>query len=116
MAVAEAGFVAGVGAELDLNSNGLFTEAVLFSEEASRVVISCDSKNAENIKKLAIQWGMRADRIGRTVPENLVIHIDGKPAVSARVSELRREWEIALPRALHAEAPEHLVPEIVQKS
>ena len=35
-----------VGAEVDLNSNGVFTEGVLFGEAASRVVISCDPKKA----------------------------------------------------------------------
>jgi phosphoribosylformylglycinamidine synthase len=116
VAVAESGFVASIGAELDLNSNGVFHEAVLFGEEASRVVITCDSKNSENIQQIAIKWGIGADRIGRTVPENLVIRIDGALAVSAKVSELKQQWESALPRALHADAPEHLVPEILQKS
>src|SRR5438270_4121721 len=38
-----------VGAEVDLNSNSAFKEAVLFGETASRVVISCDRKKAEII-------------------------------------------------------------------
>jgi phosphoribosylformylglycinamidine synthase len=116
VAVAESAFVAGIGAELDLTSNGAFHEAVLFGEEASRVVITCDPKNSQNIKQIAIKWGIGADRIGRTVPEKLVIRIDGAQAVSAKVSELRQQWDSALPRALHADAPEHLVPEILQKS
>src|SRR4029077_4045738 len=105
-----------VGAEVDLNSNGVFTEAVLFGETASRVVISCDPKRASIIQQIAVKWGVRADRIGRTVPEKLVISVDGKQAVSAKVSELRQVWDTALPKALHADAPEHLVPEILQKS
>jgi phosphoribosylformylglycinamidine synthase subunit PurL len=105
-----------VGAEVDLNSNGTFTEAVLFGETASRVLISCDQKKAEIIKQLAVKWGVRADRIGRTVPEKLLIRIDGKPAVSAKVSDLRQVWDTALVKALHTESPEHLVPEVLQKS
>jgi phosphoribosylformylglycinamidine synthase len=116
VALAESSFVAGIGAELNLTSNGAPSEIVLFGEEATRAVISCDPKNAENIKQIAIKWGIGADRIGRTVPEKLVIHVDGKLAVSAKVSELKQQWEEALPRALHADAPEHLVPEILQKS
>ena len=46
VALAESGFPAKVGADIDLNSNGSFTEAVLFGEKASRVVISCDPKKA----------------------------------------------------------------------
>ena len=116
MALAEAAFVSGTGAELALSSNGSFPEAVLFGEGASRVVISCDHENTEHIQQVTVKWGIRADRIGRTVPENLAIQIDGHRAISASVSELRQEWETALPRALHADTPEHLVPEILQKS
>jgi phosphoribosylformylglycinamidine synthase len=105
-----------VGAEVDLNSNGVFTEGVLFGEAASRVVISCDPKRASIIQQIAVKWGVRADRIGRTIPEKLVISIDGRQAVSAKVSDLRQVWDTALLKALHVDAPEHLVPEVLQKS
>ncbi|HEY2499272.1 MAG TPA: phosphoribosylformylglycinamidine synthase subunit PurL [Candidatus Angelobacter sp.] len=124
LALAEASFVRSrsdaatpyTGAEIDLNSNGIFTEAVLFGEAASRVVISCDPQKAEIIQQISRKFGIKAERIGQTVPEKLVIRIDGKTAVSARVSDLRQVWDTALERALHADAPEHLVPEILQKS
>jgi phosphoribosylformylglycinamidine synthase subunit PurL len=105
-----------VGAEVDLNSNGVFTEGVLFGEQASRVMISCDPEKAESIQQIAVRWGVRADRIGRTIPEKLVVSIDGKQAVSAKVSDLRQVWDTALQKALHVDAPEHLVPEVLQKS
>jgi phosphoribosylformylglycinamidine (FGAM) synthase-like enzyme len=105
-----------LGVEVGLNSNGVFIEGVLFGERVSRVVISCDPKKAEIIQQIAVRWGVRADRIGRTIPEKLVISIDGKQAVSAKVSDLRQVWDIALLRALHVDVPEHLVPEVLQKS
>jgi phosphoribosylformylglycinamidine synthase subunit PurL len=105
-----------VGAEVDLNSNGVFTEGVLFGEQASRVMISCDPEKAESIQQIAVRWGVRADQIGRTIPEKLVVSIDGKQAVSAKVSDLRQVWDTALQKALHVDAPEHLVPEVLQKS
>jgi phosphoribosylformylglycinamidine synthase subunit PurL len=124
VALAEASFVKSkpkvtvpyIGAEVDLNSNGVFTEGVLFGEAASRVVISCDPKKASIIQQTAVKWGVRADRIGRTIPEKLVISIDGRQAVSAKVSDLRQVWDTALLKALHVDAPEHLVPEVLQKS
>jgi phosphoribosylformylglycinamidine synthase II len=100
VALAEAAFVAGVGAEIDLASKGLFPEALLFGEDASRVVISCDSNKTEIIQEIAIKWGVRAARIGRTVPEHLKISLDGKPAIMAPVSELRQVWDTALTQAL----------------
>jgi phosphoribosylformylglycinamidine synthase subunit PurL len=116
VALAESAFPAGIGAELELNSDGVPAEAVLFGEEASRAVVTCDPKRAENIKRVAVKWGLRAERLGRTIPEKLVVRIDGKTTVSAPVSELKQVWETALTRALHAETPEHLVPETLQKS
>jgi phosphoribosylformylglycinamidine synthase II len=105
-----------VGVEVDLNSNDVFTQGILFGETATRVLISCDPKKAEIIQQIAVRWGVRADRIGRTIPEKLVIFIDGRQAVSAKVSDLRQIWDTALMKALHVDAPEHLVPEVLQKS
>ncbi|HET9281844.1 MAG TPA: phosphoribosylformylglycinamidine synthase subunit PurL [Candidatus Angelobacter sp.] len=116
VALAESAFPKNIGAEIDLKSNGVFAEGVLFSEDAGRVVITCDPKKALDIKQIGLKWGLRADQIGRTVPEKLEIRIDGKLAVSANVSELRQVWDSALKKALHVEAPEHLVPEVLQKS
>src|SRR5262249_14630625 len=116
VALAESAFPKGVGAEGDLSSNGLFFEGVMFCEAASRVVISCDPQKTENIKQITVSWCVRADRIGRTVPEKLVIQIDGRQAVAANVSELRQIWDTALTKALHADAPEHPAPEVLQKS
>ena len=116
VALAESAFPAGVGAEINLNSEGSFAEALLFGEDASRIVISCDPKRAEIIKQVALKWGVRAERLGHTIPEKLVIRIDGKVAVSAAVSELRQVWNTALTQALHTQTPEHLVPEVLQKS
>ncbi|HZD92952.1 MAG TPA: AIR synthase related protein, partial [Candidatus Sulfotelmatobacter sp.] len=75
VALAESAFPLGVGAEIDLNSNGLIAESLLFGENASRVVISCDPKKAGNIQQIAVKWGVRADRLGRTVPEKLIVRI-----------------------------------------
>jgi phosphoribosylformylglycinamidine synthase len=116
VALAESSFPKLVGAEIDLNSKGLPAEVLLFGEGASRVVISCDLKKTQIIKQIAVKWGVSADRIGRTIPEKLDVRIDGKVSVSASVSELKQVWDTALTRALHAETPEHLVPETLQKS
>jgi phosphoribosylformylglycinamidine synthase len=116
VALGESAFPRHVGAEIDLNSRGLMAEDFLFGEAATRVVISCDLEKAEIIKQTAVQWGLRAERIGRTIPEKLEVRIDGKVSVSASVSELKQVWDSALKQALHAETPEHLVPETLQKS
>ncbi len=116
VALAEACFPAGVGARASLSSNGLPTEAVLFGEDATRVLISCDPKNVQAIKNTALEYGLAADELGASEPNNLEISVDGRPVVSAKVSELQEVWERALDRALHAGTEEDLVPNVLQKS
>ncbi len=114
--LAECGFAHGIGATVDLNSHGLVLEFVLFGEDASRVLISCDPQNVEGIKQIAVQCGLAVEPIGNTGPDGLEIRVDGKTAVAASVSELNSVWAGALERALHVETEERLVPSTLQKS
>ena len=114
--LAEAAFPGGVGASVNLSSNGLPAAAVLFGEDASRIVISCDEKNVETIQNTALEYGVAADLLGHTANEQFSITVDGQPVVQAKVSELKAIWETALDRALHAGTEEHLVPDVLQKS
>ena len=114
--LAECGFAHGIGAEVDLNSNGLVPEFVLFGEDASRVLISCDPKNVARIQQIAVQFGLSAEKIGSTVPDQFEIRVDGRAAATAKVSELRDAWASALESALHVETEERLVPGALQKS
>jgi phosphoribosylformylglycinamidine synthase len=116
VALAESSFVRGVGIEVDIASGGVARELTVFAETASRIVISCDSKNTSTIKQMAIQSGVEAVRLGSTTANKLVIRVDGQVAIDAQVSELKEVWETALPATLHLQTPEHLVPEVLQKS
>jgi phosphoribosylformylglycinamidine synthase subunit PurL len=100
--LAESAFGRSVGLKVDLVSQGLPSEFVLFGEDASRVVISGDHANFTEIKKVAIKHGVSAELIGETVPEQLEIKLDGREVVSATVGELRDEYENALEKALGA--------------
>jgi phosphoribosylformylglycinamidine synthase len=114
--VAECGFRNEVGARLNLASDGLPPECLLFGEDASRVLISCDPQQVHRIQQLAGKYGVAADPIGATIAGNLEIMVDGKPVISAPVAELREAWDTALERALHTETEERLVPAVIQKS
>src|ERR1019366_503848 len=61
--LAECGFAHGIGAEVNLSSDGLVPEYVLFGEDASRVLISCDPQNLEGIKQIAVQCGLSVELI-----------------------------------------------------
>src|SRR5205085_12014682 len=75
--LAESAFPRGVGLKVDLASQGLPAEFVLFGEDASRVVISCDRGNLSGIQQVAVKYGLSSDVIGETVNVRLEIRIDG---------------------------------------
>jgi len=102
--LAESAFSRGVGMKVELSAQGLPAEFVLFGEDASRVVVSCDRSNLTGIKQIAVKYGISADLIGETVPELLEIKLDGGVVVSASVDELRQVYESALETALRTEA------------
>ena len=76
---------------------------MLFGEDASRVVISCDRENFGRIKQVAVKYGISAEVIGETAPERVEIKLDGRVVVSAAISELREVYEGALEKALRTE-------------
>ena len=114
--LAECGFARGIGAQVDLSSYGLVPEFVLFGEDASRILISCDPQNVGRIQQLAVQFGLSAESIGETVQDKLEICVAAVVAAAANVSDLRDVWVGALEQALHTETEERLVPGTLQKS
>jgi phosphoribosylformylglycinamidine synthase len=103
VALAESAFARGVGLKVNLAAQGLPAEFVLFGEDASRVVISCDRGNLLGIQQIAVKYGLRAEIIGETVGEHVEINIDGQVVVFASVAEFRGEYEGALERVLKSE-------------
>jgi len=103
VALAEKAFPKGVGARVNLAANGLPAEFVLFGEDASRILLSCDAGQVARIKEVADQRGVFADVIGETVAGRLEITVDGRSLVSAVVSELSAAYEDALEAALRTD-------------
>jgi len=92
-----------IGCTVDLSSQGLASEFVLFGEDASRIVISCDPASVARIKQVAEKHGISADVLGETVSGNLEIKVDGRVVISAAIAELRDVYENALEQALRSE-------------
>jgi phosphoribosylformylglycinamidine synthase subunit PurL len=103
VALSEKAFAKGIGARVELPANGLPAEFVLFGEDASRIVLSCDPANVSRIQQVAEEHGIAADVLGATIPERLEISLDGRLVLSAPVSELVAVYESALEMALRAE-------------
>ncbi|MBV8053026.1 MAG: phosphoribosylformylglycinamidine synthase subunit PurL [Acidobacteriaceae bacterium] len=101
--LAELTFGKSIGIRIDLRSNELPLEFALFGEDAGRIVISCDPATVPAIKQLAGKYGISADGIGETVPDNLEIRVDGALVVSSAVSALRGIYEAALEASLSSD-------------
>jgi phosphoribosylformylglycinamidine synthase subunit PurL len=103
VALAEKAFPAGVGARVNLVSGNLPTEFVLFGEDASRILVSCDPHNVERIKQVAAELRISADVIGQTIAERLDISFDGRTLISSAVSDLKQAYESALEAKLRTD-------------
>ncbi len=103
VALAEKAFPKGIGAKVNLPSDGIFAEFALFGESSSRILLSCDPANVSRIKEVAANHGTTADVIGETIPDKLEISLDGKVVVSSTVAELGDAYESALESALRTD-------------
>ena len=94
--LAECGFEKGIGARIELTSQELPAECVLFGEDASRVVISCDLERLSAIQQVGVKYGVAVEKIGETVAGELEVKLDGQTVIAASVAELRDAYENSL--------------------
>jgi phosphoribosylformylglycinamidine synthase subunit PurL len=104
VALVEAALAAQVGVNARLPKQKLTLEFVLFGEDASRVVLSCDPRHLPRIQQVAEEFGIIADVLGETGSDRVEISVDGQSVISASVKELRDCYEGALEKALRTEA------------
>jgi phosphoribosylformylglycinamidine synthase len=81
----------GTGAALDLGN-----EAELFSESASRIVVSVQASQEKELLARAATAGVPARRIGTTGGDRLKIGVNGAPAIDLAISEAERIWATAI--------------------
>jgi phosphoribosylformylglycinamidine synthase len=84
-----------VGCEVDLASAGS-AEATLFSESASRAVVTAREGDVNRFLEMARKHGVPARVVGRTGGSRLRINIDGKPAIDCDVRDAEQRWSGAL--------------------
>jgi phosphoribosylformylglycinamidine synthase len=104
VALAEKAFPRNIGLRVNLASNGLPAEFVLFGEDASRILLSCDPEKVSRIQQLADEYGISAEVLGETVADRIEISLDGAAAASAAIADLNWLYEGALEAALKADS------------
>jgi phosphoribosylformylglycinamidine synthase len=105
--VAEACFDSGLGAVIDVNSVStsrpeLEAIATLFSESASRVVVSVRADRVPELLSLASREGVPATRIGLVGGRAIRIAIDGMAVIDVSVAEAEHVWATAIEQRLDA--------------
>jgi phosphoribosylformylglycinamidine synthase len=103
VALVEAALPGGVGLNVRLPKRKLPLEFLLFGEDASRVVISCDPAHLPRIQQLVEEYDVFADVLGETGSDRVEIWVGGDLVVLASVAELREAYEGALEKALRTE-------------
>ena len=88
-----------IGATINLQSPGS-NSACLFSESASRIVISAKPENVEPIKAIAAQNNTACTQLGVIGGENLTITIEGQATLNQPLDNLENAWRGTLPKAL----------------
>ncbi len=84
----------GLGATIELD--GASPETALFSESASRIVVSVVASNEGELLQRAAAVGVPARRIGTVGGTRLAIGVGGKRTVEVAVSEAEQIWTTAL--------------------
>ena len=87
-----------LGAEIELSSDGLSSEGLLFGESPSRIVISFADKNLETVKQIVGDCPLAV--LGKVTDESLKISIDGVESISLPVADFEAVWETALEQKL----------------
>ena len=90
--IAESCFsTSGIGATVELAAPG-----ELFSETASRIVISVDASKEKDVLARAAAAGVPARRIGTTGGSRIIISAAGQKAVDVAVAEAEHVWSTAI--------------------
>lgn len=89
-----------VGAVINIDSEGIRKDAILFGESQSRIILSCKSTNAAKIKKIANKNNIPFKIIGKTGGEDLKITVGKKKLVDLPLKKLDTSWRDSLAKKI----------------
>jgi len=89
-----------IGARIELENGNERTDALLFGESQSRIIISCSKQNLSKIEKIADKYNALLTVIGRTGGNELEIYRNDSRIISLPLSNLHDAWAGALEKSL----------------
>jgi phosphoribosylformylglycinamidine synthase len=97
--VAECGFLSpsGIGCRIDLN-DAIRSDALLFGESQSRIVISVAEAHVLPVLRLAKRRRVRANIIGKTRGREVVVRRGGRKIIGLPLDRLYQAWKNAIPQ------------------
>jgi len=84
----------GVSVQLE---DSMRSDALLFGESQSRIVITCKEKNREEIFKLARKKGVKALAVGKSGGERITVRQHDKKLIDVPVADTAKAWREAIP-------------------
>jgi phosphoribosylformylglycinamidine synthase len=94
---------AAIGAQIELESSFDATVS-LFSESPSRIVVSVDPANLQDLERIAEGNGSPIALVGRVGGNALTVSVKGHEVLALEVSDLENAWRTSLSHKLEAEA------------
>jgi phosphoribosylformylglycinamidine synthase len=96
--LAECCFLSGnkIGCEIHMDDE-IRTDALLFGETQSRIVVTVDKKNLSLLLKLAEKCGVRAQVIGKTGGEQILVYHQDQKQVDISVKAAFNVWKNSIP-------------------
>jgi phosphoribosylformylglycinamidine synthase subunit PurL len=104
IALAECCIAKGFGVRVDLpivkadGAGGFDEVTTLFSESASRAIVSVDPAREAQLLLLAERYQVSARRIGRVGGERIQVFIDGRDVIDEPLDEVTYAWNAAIER------------------
>ena len=91
-----------LGATIRFDANGLRTDALLFGESPSRILLSISPVHAERVMAIAREYAVPARDIGTVGGDRLIISVNEQPTIDMPVAALFEQWSRSLESKLSA--------------
>ena len=85
-----------LGATIELDANGLRTDALLFGESPSRIILSASPEQAGHVLAIAREHEVPAQNIGTVGRDRLIVHVNEQPMIDMPVATLFDQWNRSL--------------------
>ena len=103
VALAEGGFRNQLGAQITIQQSALSDLLTIFGEEASRILVTCAAASANQVEKIAAQYGLTIQARGVTTEKSLSIQAGTRTLLRAEINELSKVWSESLEATLRQE-------------